>query len=56
MNRAYDGRLVKIILPDKTLVYVYKEKQSTELFETYMFNTIIFLPSFINKCNDSFYN
>ena len=43
MNRAYDGRLVKIILPDKTLVYVYKEKQSTELFETYMFNTIIFI-------------
>ena len=43
MNRTYDGRLVKIILPDKTLVYVYKEKQSTELFETYMFNTIIFI-------------
>ena len=43
MNRAYDGRLVKIILPDKTLVYVYKEKKSTELFETYMFNTIIFI-------------
>ena len=43
MNRTYDGRLSKIILPDKTLVYVYKEKQSTELFETYTFNTIIFI-------------
>ena len=43
MNRTYDGRLLKIILPDKTLVYVYKEKQSTELFETYMYNTIIFI-------------
>ena len=43
MNRAYDGRLVKIILPDKTLVYVYKEKKSTEEFETYMFNTIVFI-------------
>ena len=43
MNRTNDGRLVKIILPDKTIVYVYKEKQSTELFETYMYNTIIFI-------------
>ena len=43
MNRTNDGRLVKVILPDKTLVYVYKEKQSTELFETYMYNTIIFI-------------
>ena len=43
MNRAYDGRLSKIILPDKTLVFVYKEKQSTELFETYTYNTITFI-------------
>ena len=43
MNRTFDGRLSKIILPDKTLVYVFKEKQSTELFETYTYNTIIFI-------------
>ena len=43
MNRTYDGRLSKITLPDKTLLYVYKEKQSTELFETYTYNTIIFI-------------
>ena len=43
MNRTFDGRLSKIILPDKTLVYIYKEKQSTELFETYTYNTIIFI-------------
>ena len=43
MNRTFDGRLSKIILPDKTLVFVYKEKQSTELFETYTYNTIVFI-------------
>ena len=43
MNRTFDGRLSKVILPDKTLIYVYKEKQSTELFETYTYNTIIFI-------------
>ena len=43
MNRTFDGRLSKIILPDKTLIYIYKEKQSTELFETYTYNTIIFI-------------
>ena len=43
MNRTFDGRLSKITLPDKTLVFVYKEKQSTELFETYTYNTIVFI-------------
>ena len=43
MNRTFDGRLSKITLPDKTLVFVYKEKQSTELFETYTYNTITFI-------------
>ena len=43
MNRTYDGRLCKITLPDKTLLYAYKEKQSTELFETYTYNTIVFI-------------
>ena len=43
MNRTYDGRLSKVTLPDKTFVFVYKEKQSTELFETYTYNTITFI-------------
>ena len=43
MNRTYDGRLTKINLPDGTLVYVYKEKKSTEEFETYSYNTVTFI-------------
>ena len=43
MNRTFDGRLSKVTLPDKTIIYIYKEKQSTELFETYTYNTIIFI-------------
>ena len=40
MIRSYDGRLSKIILPDGTLIYTYKEKKATEEFETYSFNTV----------------
>ena len=40
MTRSYDGRLSKIIFPDGTTVFTYKEKKATEEFETYSFNTV----------------
>jgi len=40
MTRSYDGRLSKVILPDKTIIYTYKEKKATEQFDKFTFNTI----------------
>jgi hypothetical protein len=40
MTRSFDGRLSKIIFPDKTLVYTYKEKKATDQFDILTFNTI----------------
>lgn len=40
MTRSYDGRLSKVILPDKTIIYTYKEKKATEEFDKFTFNTI----------------
>lgn len=40
MTRSYDGRLSKVILPDKTVIYSYKEKKATEKFDVFTFNTI----------------
>ncbi len=40
MDRTYDGRISKIYLPNGVNIIVYKEKKSTEEFETYTFNTI----------------
>ena len=40
MTRSYDGRLSKIVLPNNTLVYTYKEKKATEEFNIYSYNTV----------------
>ncbi len=40
MTRSYDGRLSKIVLPNNTLVYTYKEKKATEEFNVYSYNTV----------------
>ena len=40
MTRSYDGRLSKVFLPDKTIIYSYKEKKATEEFDKFTFNTI----------------
>ncbi len=40
MTRSFDGRLSKVILPDNTLIYTYKEKKATQEYNTYTFNTI----------------
>jgi hypothetical protein len=40
MTRSYDGRLSKITLPDKTIVYSFKEKKQADDIEKYSFNTI----------------
>jgi len=40
MTRSYDGRLSKVTLPDKTIIYTYKEKKATEEFDKFTFNTI----------------
>lgn len=40
MTRSYDGRLSKVILPDKTTIFTYKEKKATEEFDKFTFNTI----------------
>ena len=40
MTRSFDGRLSKVILPDKTLIFTYKEKKATQEYNVYTFNTI----------------
>lgn len=40
MTRSFDGRLTKIILPDATMVYTYKEKKATDEMEAFTFNTV----------------
>ena len=40
MTRSYDGRLSKIVLPNNTLVYTYKEKKAKEEFNIYSYNTV----------------
>lgn len=39
--RSYDGELKKVILPDRTEVFTWKEKKATEEFEKATFNTIV---------------
>ena len=40
MDRTYNGRISKVYLPNGIYVLTYKEKKSTEEFETYTYNTI----------------
>jgi hypothetical protein len=37
---SYDGRLSKIVLPNNTLVYTYKDKKAKEEFNIYSYNTV----------------
>ena len=40
MDRTYNGRISKVYLPNGIYIITYKEKKSTEEFETYTYNTI----------------
>ena len=40
MDRTYNGRISKVYLPNGIYILTYKEKKSTEEFETYTYNTI----------------
>ena len=46
MTRSYDGKLNKVIFPDLTEVYTFKEKKAKEEFEKFTYNTVtlIFRP------------
>jgi hypothetical protein len=43
MTRSYDGRLSTVMLPDKTIIYTYKEKKATDEVEKYTFNTVLLI-------------
>lgn len=40
MDRAFNGRISKILLPNSIIIYIYKEKKGSEEFEQYQFNTV----------------
>lgn len=46
MTRSFDGRLSKVTLPDKSIIYSYKEKRKTADYNTFTFNTVTLIYRF----------
>jgi hypothetical protein len=40
MTRSYDGRIIKTLMPDQSVVYSYVEKKATDEMEKYTLNTV----------------